>query len=59
MVCDIDADFRYSLFGLVIGLQNRDIPLVTENLLKVRTRRVAFCQDRERSDTTIKFPLLR
>ena len=36
MVCDIDADFRYSLFGLVIGLQNKNLPLVTENLLKVR-----------------------
>ena len=35
MVADIDADFRYSLFGLVIGLQNKDLPLVTENLLKV------------------------
>lgn len=36
MVCDIDADFRYGLFGLVIGLQNKNLPLVTENLLKVR-----------------------
>jgi len=35
MVVDIDEDFRYSLFGLVIGLQNKDIPLVTENLLKL------------------------
>ena len=34
-VVDIDEDFRYSLFGLVIGLQNRDLPLVTENLLKL------------------------
>ena len=38
MVADIDEDFRYSLFGLVIGLQNKDLPLVTENLLKVSTR---------------------
>jgi aarF domain-containing kinase len=36
MVVDIDEDFRYSLFGLVIGLQNKDLSLVTENLLKVR-----------------------
>jgi hypothetical protein len=35
MVVDIDEEFRYSLFGLVIGLQNKDLPLVTENLLKV------------------------
>ena len=35
MVADIDEDFRYSLFGLVIGLQNKDLPLVTENLLEV------------------------
>jgi predicted unusual protein kinase regulating ubiquinone biosynthesis (AarF/ABC1/UbiB family) len=35
MVVDIDEDFRYSLFGLVIGLQNKDLPLVTENLLKL------------------------
>jgi predicted unusual protein kinase regulating ubiquinone biosynthesis (AarF/ABC1/UbiB family) len=34
-VVDIDEDFRYSLFGLVIGLQNKDLPLVTENLLKL------------------------
>jgi ABC1 atypical kinase-like domain len=35
MVVDIDEDFRYSLFGLVIGLQNKDLSLVTENLLKL------------------------
>jgi predicted unusual protein kinase regulating ubiquinone biosynthesis (AarF/ABC1/UbiB family) len=35
MVVDIDEDFRYSLFGLVIGLQNKDLDLVTENLLKL------------------------
>lgn len=35
MVAEIDEDFRYSLFGLVIGLQNKDLPLVTENLLKL------------------------
>jgi hypothetical protein len=36
MMADIDEDDRYGLFGLVIGLQNKDLPLITENLLKVR-----------------------
>ena len=35
MMADIDEKDRYGLFGLVIGLQNKDLPLVTENLLKV------------------------
>ena len=35
MMADIDEEDRYGLFGLVIGLQTRDLPLVTENLLKV------------------------
>jgi predicted unusual protein kinase regulating ubiquinone biosynthesis (AarF/ABC1/UbiB family) len=35
MMADIDEEDRYGLFGLVIGLQNKDLPLVTENLLKV------------------------
>ncbi len=39
MMSDIDEEFRYGLFGLVIGLQNKDISLVTENLLKVSTVR--------------------
>lgn len=34
-MADIDEEDRYGLFGLVIGLQNRDLSLVTENLLKV------------------------
>ena len=34
MMADIDEEDRYGLFGLVIGLQNKDLPLVTENLLK-------------------------
>lgn len=33
MISDISPDDRYGLFGLVIGLQNKDLPLVTENLL--------------------------
>lgn len=40
MMADIDADDRYGLFGLVIGLQNKDLPLITENLLKVRTNKL-------------------
>ena len=35
MMADIDEEERYGLFGLAIGLQNKDLPLVTENLLKV------------------------
>ncbi|GKY92638.1 hypothetical protein MPSEU_000233900 [Mayamaea pseudoterrestris] len=35
MMADIDEEERYGLFGLVIGLQNKDLPLVTENLLKL------------------------
>jgi hypothetical protein len=35
MMADIDERDRYGLFGLLIGLQNKDLPLVTENLLKV------------------------
>jgi len=36
MMADIAEEERYGLFGLVIGLQNKDLSLVTENLLKVR-----------------------
>jgi predicted unusual protein kinase regulating ubiquinone biosynthesis (AarF/ABC1/UbiB family) len=36
MMADIDEEDRFGLFGLVIGLQNKDLPLITENLLKVR-----------------------
>lgn len=35
MMADIDEEQRYGLFGLLIGLQNKDLPLVTENLLKL------------------------
>jgi hypothetical protein len=37
MMADIDEDDRYGLFGLCIGLQSKDLPLITENLLKVRS----------------------
>ena len=36
MMADVTEEERYGLIGLVIGLQNKDLPLVTENLLKVR-----------------------
>lgn len=35
MMADIDEEDRYGLFGLCIGLQIKDLPLITENLLKV------------------------
>ena len=35
MMADIDEEDRYGLFGLAIGLQTKDLSLVTENLLKV------------------------
>ena len=41
MMADIDEEDRYGLFGLCIGLQNKNLPLVTENLLQVR--RVIIC----------------
>jgi predicted unusual protein kinase regulating ubiquinone biosynthesis (AarF/ABC1/UbiB family) len=47
-VVDIDEDFRYSLFGLVIGLQNKDLPLVTETLLKL-----GFLKDTSQLDLII------
>lgn len=36
MMADIPSEDRYGLFGLVIGLQSKDLPLITENLLRVR-----------------------
>lgn len=35
MMADVDEEDRYGLIGLAIGLQNKDLPLITENLLKV------------------------
>uniref|UniRef100_A0A7S4N5F6 ABC1 atypical kinase-like domain-containing protein n=1 Tax=Odontella aurita TaxID=265563 RepID=A0A7S4N5F6_9STRA len=35
MMADVSEEERYGLIGLVIGLQNKDLPLVTENLLKL------------------------
>lgn len=45
MMSDIDEKDRYGLFGLVIGLQTKDLPLVTENLLKV-CEESFLCQER-------------
>ena len=36
MMADVGEEDRYGLVGLVIGLQNKDLPLITQNLLKVR-----------------------
>lgn len=35
MMADVAEEERYGLIGLAIGLQNKDLPLITENLLKV------------------------
>jgi len=35
MMADVTEEERYGLIGLAIGLQNKDLSLVTENLLKV------------------------
>ena len=39
MMADVNEEDRYGLVGLVIGLQNKDLPLITENLLKV----ISYC----------------
>jgi predicted unusual protein kinase regulating ubiquinone biosynthesis (AarF/ABC1/UbiB family) len=38
MMADVTEEERYGLIGLAIGLQNKDLPLITENLLKVRLK---------------------
>jgi hypothetical protein len=43
MMADIDEEDRYGLFGLCIGLQSKDLPLVTENLLKVSAFGTCLC----------------
>jgi hypothetical protein len=48
MMADIDEADRYGLFGLVIGLQNKDLPLVTENLL-----RLGFLKDTTQLDILV------
>lgn len=42
MMADVTEEERYGLIGLAIGLQNKDLSLVTENLLKVCFRFFAF-----------------
>ena len=36
MMADVTEEERYGLVGLAIALQNKDLPLITENLLNVR-----------------------
>ena len=36
MMADVTEEERYGLVGRAVGLQNKDLHLVTENLLKVR-----------------------
>jgi len=40
MMADVTEEERYGLIGLAIGLQNKDLSLVTENLLKVCTEAI-------------------
>ena len=35
MMADVTEEERYGLIGLAIGLQNKDLALITENLLSV------------------------
>lgn len=35
MMADVTEEERYGLIGLAIGLQNKDLPLITENLLNL------------------------
>lgn len=35
MMSDVTEEERWGLVGLAIGLQNKDLPLITENLLNV------------------------
>jgi len=35
MMADVTEEERYGLIGLAIGLQNKNLPLITENLLKL------------------------
>jgi predicted unusual protein kinase regulating ubiquinone biosynthesis (AarF/ABC1/UbiB family) len=37
MMADVSEEERYGLVALVIGIQNKDLPLITENLVKVRS----------------------
>eukprot|EP00560_Eucampia_antarctica_P002238 CAMPEP_0197841658 /NCGR_PEP_ID=MMETSP1437-20131217/46305_1 /TAXON_ID=49252 ORGANISM="Eucampia antarctica, Strain CCMP1452" /NCGR_SAMPLE_ID=MMETSP1437 /ASSEMBLY_ACC=CAM_ASM_001096 /LENGTH=726 /DNA_ID=CAMNT_0043451449 /DNA_START=302 /DNA_END=2482 /DNA_ORIENTATION=+ len=48
MMADVTEEERYGLVGLLIGLQNKDLPLVTENLLKL-----GFLEDTTQIDELI------
>lgn len=43
MMADVTEEERYGLIGLAIGLQNKDLPLITENLLKVSSLDFILC----------------
>jgi predicted unusual protein kinase regulating ubiquinone biosynthesis (AarF/ABC1/UbiB family) len=42
MMADVTEVERYGLIGLAIGLQTKDLPLITENLLKVCAKYITF-----------------
>jgi len=48
MMAQIPEEDRYGLIGLVIGLQNKDLPLITENLLNL-----GFLQNTDQIDQLI------
>ena len=51
-MADVSAEERYGLIGLVFGLQNKDLDLITENLLNL-----GFLDNTTQLDTLI--PVLR
>lgn len=48
MMADVTEGERYGLIGLIIGLQNKDLPLITENLLEL-----GFLEDTTQIDELI------
>ena len=48
MMADVSEEERYGLIGLSIGIQNKDLPLITENLLKL-----GFLEDTAQIDILI------
>ena len=48
MMADVSEEERYGLIGLSIGIQNKDSPLITENLLKL-----GFLEDTAQIDILI------
>lgn len=43
MMADVTEEERYGLIGLAIGLQNKDLALITENLLSVSIKSMLEC----------------